>query len=172
MLAAFLFVCKKISLIIFASSITVLGSLLWIVCFKLYLLAVGRTISQPSAESSWSICLLSSWYWICMCCYFMCCVYNSCFPCTTKLLTPDLFSGHCLFIDVLITAFVNLIYWLHDDNVCIQVQGMSFVAAVLLLNTDVYDAFTCFANLLNRPCQNAFFRLDKNLVCISILFVC
>jgi len=45
---------------------------------------------------------------------------------------------------------------------------MSFVAAMLLLNMDVHDAFTCFANLLNRPCQNAFFRLDKNLVCVNV----
>lgn len=51
----------------------------------------------------------------------------------------------------------------------VQVQGMSFVAAVLLLNMDVYDAFTCFANLLNRPCQIAFFRLDRNLVSPSCL---
>ena len=48
--------------------------------------------------------------------------------------------------------------------VCLQVQGMSFIAAVLLLNMDVDDAFICFANLLNRPCQIAFFRLDECLV--------
>lgn len=41
------------------------------------------------------------------------------------------------------------------------VQGMSFIAAVLLLNMDVADAFICFANLLNRPCQVAFFRIDE-----------
>jgi len=46
---------------------------------------------------------------------------------------------------------------------------MSFVAAVLLLNMDVHDAFTCFANLLNRPCQIAFFRLDRNLVCLNVV---
>ena len=49
---------------------------------------------------------------------------------------------------------------------------MSFIAAVLLLNMDVADAFITFTNLLNRPCQVAFFRLDKNLVihiCIYIL---
>ena len=45
-----------------------------------------------------------------------------------------------------------------------QVQGMSFIAAVLLLNMDVPTAFICFANLLNRPCQIAFFRLDEILV--------
>ncbi|KAK2180444.1 hypothetical protein NP493_443g06023 [Ridgeia piscesae] len=41
---------------------------------------------------------------------------------------------------------------------------MSFIAAVLLLNMDVADAFICFANLLNRPCTIAFFRLDESLV--------
>lgn len=41
---------------------------------------------------------------------------------------------------------------------------MSFIAAVLLLNMDVADAFVCFANLLNRPCQVAFFRVDEELV--------
>lgn len=44
------------------------------------------------------------------------------------------------------------------------VQGMSFIAAVLLLNMDVRNAFICFANLLNRPCQIAFFRLDEILI--------
>ncbi|KAK0057348.1 TBC1 domain family member 12 [Biomphalaria pfeifferi] len=44
------------------------------------------------------------------------------------------------------------------------VQGMSFIAAILLLNMDVADAFVCFANLLNRPCQLAFFRMDENLM--------
>lgn len=48
-----------------------------------------------------------------------------------------------------------------------QVQGMSFIAAVLLLNMDVADAFICFANLLNRPCQVAFFRIDEAMVRIS-----
>jgi len=45
-----------------------------------------------------------------------------------------------------------------------QVQGMSFIAAVLLLNMDDVDTFICFANLLNKPCEVAFFRLDENLV--------
>ncbi|XP_064629888.1 TBC1 domain family member 14-like isoform X2 [Lineus longissimus] len=44
------------------------------------------------------------------------------------------------------------------------VQGMSFIAAVLLLNMDVADAFICFANLLNKPCQVAFFRVDETLM--------
>ena len=37
---------------------------------------------------------------------------------------------------------------------------MSFLAAVLLLNLEVSDAFICFSNLLNRPLLHAFFRLD------------
>lgn len=44
------------------------------------------------------------------------------------------------------------------------VQGMSFIAAVLLLNMEVADAFICFANLLNFPCQVAFFRVDASLM--------
>lgn len=48
---------------------------------------------------------------------------------------------------------------------CPQVQGMSFIAAVLILNMDTAaDAFVAFANLLNRPCQLAFFRVDHSLV--------
>lgn len=37
------------------------------------------------------------------------------------------------------------------------VQSMSFVAAVLLLQMDPYDAFIAFANLLNRPLQVSLF---------------
>ncbi|XP_014790974.1 mucin-17 [Octopus bimaculoides] len=44
------------------------------------------------------------------------------------------------------------------------VQGMSFLAAVLLLNMEVADAFICFANLLNGPCQVAFFRVDEGMM--------
>lgn len=35
------------------------------------------------------------------------------------------------------------------------------MAATLLLNLDVADAFVSFANLLNRPLLHAFFRLDQ-----------
>ncbi|KAM5338073.1 TBC1 domain family member 14 isoform 2-T3 [Glossophaga mutica] len=51
-------------------------------------------------------------------------------------------------------------------NLCIfqQVQGMSFVAAVLILNLDTADAFIAFSNLLNKPCQMAFFRVDHGLM--------
>ncbi|XP_026078904.1 TBC1 domain family member 12-like isoform X2 [Carassius auratus] len=44
------------------------------------------------------------------------------------------------------------------------VQGMSFIAAVLILNLEEADAFIAFANLLNRPCQMAFFRVDHELM--------
>lgn len=44
------------------------------------------------------------------------------------------------------------------------VQGMSFIAAVLILNMDAPDAFVCFANLLNRPCHRAFYSLDQPLM--------
>lgn len=44
------------------------------------------------------------------------------------------------------------------------VQGMSFVAAILLLNMEAHDAFICFANLLNRPIFIAFFRLDADMM--------
>lgn len=41
---------------------------------------------------------------------------------------------------------------------------MSFIAAVLILNMDTVDAFIAFANLLNKPCQMAFYRVDHSLV--------
>ncbi|CAB3384201.1 Hypothetical predicted protein [Cloeon dipterum] len=40
-------------------------------------------------------------------------------------------------------------------------QGMSFIAAVLILNLDPAEAFVCFANILNRPCQQAFFGMNE-----------
>ena len=44
------------------------------------------------------------------------------------------------------------------------VQGMSFLAAVLLLNLEASDAFICLANLLNRPSYLAFFKVDRSLM--------
>ncbi|NXD70095.1 TBC12 protein, partial [Eolophus roseicapillus] len=44
------------------------------------------------------------------------------------------------------------------------VQGMSFIAAVLILNLEEADAFIAFANLLNKPCQLAFFRVDHSMM--------
>jgi len=40
------------------------------------------------------------------------------------------------------------------------VQGMSFIAAVLLLNMDTYPAFQCLANLLNKPTYLSFYKMD------------
>lgn len=54
-----------------------------------------------------------------------------------------------------------------------QVQGMSSMAAMLMLNMDEVEAFISFSNLINRPCQLAFYRVDHQLVhthiCLSIL---
>ncbi|XP_071827677.1 TBC1 domain family member 12-like isoform X2 [Apostichopus japonicus] len=44
------------------------------------------------------------------------------------------------------------------------VQGMSFIAAVFLLYLSPPQAFHCFANLLNKSCQLAFFRLDQQVM--------
>lgn len=41
------------------------------------------------------------------------------------------------------------------------VQGMSFIAAVLILNMELFDAFICFANLLNRPLHLAAYTLNQ-----------
>ncbi len=40
------------------------------------------------------------------------------------------------------------------------VQGMSFMAAVLLLNLDCYTSFQCLANILNRKIFLEFFRMN------------
>ncbi|XP_054711360.1 TBC1 domain family member 14-like [Uloborus diversus] len=44
------------------------------------------------------------------------------------------------------------------------VQGMSFLAAMLLLNMDAVDSFICFCNLLNRQCQLSFFRIEQKMM--------
>lgn len=41
------------------------------------------------------------------------------------------------------------------------VQGMSFLAAILILNMEHFDAFVSFANLLNRPLHLAAFTLNQ-----------
>uniref|UniRef100_A0A8C4IC23 TBC1 domain family, member 14 n=1 Tax=Dicentrarchus labrax TaxID=13489 RepID=A0A8C4IC23_DICLA len=45
-----------------------------------------------------------------------------------------------------------------------DVGYVRFIAAVLILNLDTADAFIAFANLLNKPCQMAFFRVDHSLM--------
>lgn len=41
------------------------------------------------------------------------------------------------------------------------VQGMSYIAAILLLNMEHYDAFICFANLIKQPLHTAAFTLNQ-----------
>ncbi|XP_023337041.1 TBC1 domain family member 12 [Eurytemora carolleeae] len=41
------------------------------------------------------------------------------------------------------------------------VQGMSFIAAILILNLEEEDAFILFANLVNRPPLSSFFTMDQ-----------
>ena len=65
--------------------------------------------------------------------------------------------------------YYDILHCLLGAYVCYRpdvgyVQGMSFIAAVLILNLEAPDAFVCFANLLNRPCHMAFFCLNQKLV--------
>lgn len=41
------------------------------------------------------------------------------------------------------------------------VQGMSYIAAILILNMEACDAFICFSNLLNQPLHQAAFTLNQ-----------
>lgn len=55
-----------------------------------------------------------------------------------------------------------------DAYVCYRpdigyVQGMSYLAAILLLYLDDVTAFTCLANLLNRSVHMAFYKMDVEL---------
>ena len=45
-----------------------------------------------------------------------------------------------------------------------SVQGMSFIAAILILNLDEADAFILFSNLVNQPLLAAFFSMQQNMV--------
>eukprot|EP01087_Luapelamoeba_hula_P011202 TRINITY_DN3015_c0_g2_i4.p1 TRINITY_DN3015_c0_g2~~TRINITY_DN3015_c0_g2_i4.p1 ORF type:complete len:835 (-),score=195.61 TRINITY_DN3015_c0_g2_i4:29-2533(-) len=44
------------------------------------------------------------------------------------------------------------------------VQGMSYVAALMLLNMDEFTAFCCIANLLNRHIFVVFYRMDMPMI--------
>lgn len=62
-----------------------------------------------------------------------------------------------------------------DAYVCYRpdigyVQGMSYLAAILLLYLDDATAFTCLANLLNRNVHLAFFKMDVELQQYASLF--
>ncbi|CAF1106487.1 unnamed protein product [Adineta steineri] len=41
------------------------------------------------------------------------------------------------------------------------VQGQAFLAAMFLLNLDLFDSFICFSNLLNRPYFQTFYRFNN-----------
>jgi TBC1 domain family member 14 len=41
------------------------------------------------------------------------------------------------------------------------VQGQAFLAGMFLLNSDLFDSFICFANLLNRPYFQTFYRFNN-----------
>lgn len=65
--------------------------------------------------------------------------------------------------------YYDMLHCLLGAYVCYRpdvgyVQGMSFIAAVLILNLEAADAFVCFANLLNRPCHVAFFCLNQTVM--------
>lgn len=78
----------------------------------------------------------------------------------------------CLMVFVLqAVKYLHKMYWAYSPMFAwcfshLKVQGMSFIAAVLILNLEEADAFIAFANLLNKPCQLAFFRVDHSMVCI------
>jgi len=40
------------------------------------------------------------------------------------------------------------------------VQGMSYVAAALLLNMDAYEAFQCMVNMIKSDCHQIFYSMD------------
>jgi len=44
------------------------------------------------------------------------------------------------------------------------VQGMSFIAAILILNLDEAEAFIVFANLVNWPCLAAFYSVEQTVM--------
>ena len=48
-------------------------------------------------------------------------------------------------------------------------QGMSFIAAILILNLDEADAFIMFANLLNWPLLAAFYTVDQAQVSSAVM---
>ena len=41
------------------------------------------------------------------------------------------------------------------------VQGQAFLAAMFLLNLDLFDSFICFSNLLHRPYFQTFYRFNN-----------
>lgn len=62
--------------------------------------------------------------------------------------------------------YYNILHQLLAAYVCYRpdvgyVQGMSFLAAILILNMEPVEAFICFANLINRPLMLAAFTVNQ-----------
>eukprot|EP00276_Gloeochaete_wittrockiana_P001337 CAMPEP_0184672552 /NCGR_PEP_ID=MMETSP0308-20130426/86159_1 /TAXON_ID=38269 /ORGANISM="Gloeochaete witrockiana, Strain SAG 46.84" /LENGTH=339 /DNA_ID=CAMNT_0027119893 /DNA_START=123 /DNA_END=1138 /DNA_ORIENTATION=+ len=74
---------------------------------------------------------------------------------------PHLAASHEVgsFYDQLRQILESYVFYRPDVG---YVQGMSYVAAMLLLYMDPLTAFTCFSNLLNQHYFLAFFKLDLN----------
>jgi hypothetical protein len=49
------------------------------------------------------------------------------------------------------------------------VQGMSFLACMLLLYLEPAEAFICLANIMANPLHMAFYRVDHEQVCVRVL---
>lgn len=50
------------------------------------------------------------------------------------------------------------------------VQGMSYLAAILLLYMNEIEAFKCISNILNRKCHMAFYQLDSDINIYCAIF--
>ena len=61
---------------------------------------------------------------------------------------------------------------IHSPHLNDLLQGMSFIAAILILNLDEADAFIMFANLLNWPLLTSFFSVDQQQVIGLQKFFC
>lgn len=81
-----------------------------------------------------------------------------------KLDIARTFPNLCIFqeggpySDILHTLLAAYVCYRPDVG---YVQGMSFIAAILILNMEHFDAFVSFANLLNRPLHLAAFTLNQ-----------
>ncbi|XP_041986592.1 TBC1 domain family member 12-like [Aricia agestis] len=90
--------------------------------------------------------------------------YND--ECSMELIQLDIartFPNLCIFQPG--GPYFDVLHELLSAYVCYRpdigyVQGMSFIAAVLILNMDAPQAFVCFANLLDGPVLKAAFTRD------------
>lgn len=63
-------------------------------------------------------------------------------------------------------------YYLNlKKSVCFfYVSGMSYLAAILLLNLETLEAFQCLSHLLNRTVLLEFFKMNQNVVSLFFIF--